>query len=208
MPVHQFSLLVQSAGTALLLLVFVLLYQKIRRRAFLDWIASWAFLLTSLMVVVLFPYYGEQRVFFFILHACVLAHALLLLRGVRRFRDERARSSRWELAWIVPVVALSWWASLEQGLVARAAPIYIATAIAYLTTAVAFAAGRGSPAGRFLLSGAFLVWGAERAGLAYALVHFGEPARMPAILQYSAFLAMFLEMTIAVGIIILLFEAG
>jgi diguanylate cyclase (GGDEF)-like protein len=208
MPVDQFSLLVQAAGTALLLLVFVLLYQKIRRRAFLDWIASWAFLLTSLMVVVLFPYYGQQRAFFFLLDACVLAHALLLLRGVRRFRDERARSSRLELLWIVPIVGLSWWASFEQDLVARAAPIYLATAIAYLTTAVAFAAGRGSPAGRFLLSGAFLVWGAERAGLSYALVRVGDPVRLPELLQYSAFLAMFLEMTIAVGIILLLFEAG
>jgi diguanylate cyclase (GGDEF)-like protein len=208
MPVHQFSLLVQAAGTALLLLVFVLLYQKIQRRAFLDWIASWAFLLTSLILVVLFPYSGEDHAFFFVLHTCVLAHAFLLLRGVRRFRNEGTRSSRLELLWIVPIVGLSWWASFGQGLVARAAPIYIATAIAYFTTAVAFAAGRGSLAGRFLLSVAFLVWGAERAGLAWALFRFGEPARLPELVQYSAFLAMFLEMTIAVGIIILLFEAG
>ena len=48
MPVHQFSLLVQSAGTALLFIVFVLLYQQIKRKAFLDWIASWAFLLCGL----------------------------------------------------------------------------------------------------------------------------------------------------------------
>jgi diguanylate cyclase (GGDEF)-like protein len=208
MPVHQFSLLVQSAGTALLFLVFVLLYQKIRRRAFLDWIASWAFLLASLTAVFLLPYFGRQRAYFVVIHACVLAHALLLLRGVRRFRDERVRSSRLELLWIVPVLAFAWWTSLEQGLVALATPIFLATAIAYITTAIAFAAGRGSPAGRFLLSGAFLIWGAERAGLAYAFMRFGEADRLPTLLQYSAFLGMFLEMTIAVGIIILLFEAG
>jgi diguanylate cyclase (GGDEF)-like protein len=208
MPVHQFSLLVQSAGTALLLVVFVLLYQKIRRRAFLDWIASWAFLLASLTSLFLIPFFGQQRVFFFLLHACVLAHALLLLRGVRRFRDDRLRASKLELLWILPILGLSWWTSIEQHLVERAAPVLLATAIAYVATGVSFALLAGSPGGRFLLSGSFLLWGMERAGLAYAIVQFGGPERMPSLYQYSAFLAMFFEMTIAVGIIILLFEAS
>jgi diguanylate cyclase (GGDEF)-like protein len=208
MPVHQFSLLVQSAGTALLFVVFVLLYQKIRRRAFLDWIASWAFLLASLTSLFLLPFLGQGRLFFFFLHACVLAHALLLLRGVRRFRDERIRSSKLELLWILPIVGLSWWTSLESNLVERAAPVLLATAIAYVASGISFALLRGSPGGRFLLSGSFLLWGLERIGLAYAIVRFGGPDRMPTLYQYSAFLAMFLEMTIAVGIIILLFEAS
>ncbi|HEX5134110.1 MAG TPA: GGDEF domain-containing protein [Thermoanaerobaculia bacterium] len=208
MPVHQFSLLVQSAGTALLFIVFVLLYQKIRRRAFLDWIASWAFLFASLTSLFLLPFLGQQWWFIFFLHACVLAHALLLLRGVRRFRDERLRTSRWELLWIVPIVALAWWTSVEQGLVTRAAPVVLATAIAYAATGISFMVMRGSPGGRFLLSGSFLLWATERASLAYAIARFGAPDNMPGLLQYSAFLAMFLEMTIAVGIIILLFEAS
>ena len=112
MPVHQFSLLVQSAGTALLFVVFVLLYQKIRRRAFLDWIASWAFLLASLTSLFLLPFTRQGQVFFFFLHACVLAHALLLLRGVRRFRDERIRSRKLELLWVLPIVGLVMYVSL------------------------------------------------------------------------------------------------
>jgi diguanylate cyclase (GGDEF)-like protein len=207
MPVHQFSLLVQSAGTALLFVVFALLYQKIRQRAFIDWIASWAFLLVSLTTLIFLPYVGESRESFFLLHACVLAHALLLLRGVRRFRDDRIRSSKVELLWIVPIVGLAWWTSLEPGLAARAAPILLATAIAYCATGIAFGAISGSAAGRVLLSASFLLWGLERAALAYGITRFGRPERMPELFQYSAFLAMFLEMTIAVGIIILLFEA-
>lgn len=207
MPVHQFSLLVQSAGTALLFVVFVLLYQKIRQRAFIDWIASWAFLLVSLTTLIFLPYLGESRESFFLLHACVLAHALLLLRGLRRFRDDRLRSSKAELLWIVPIVGLAWWTSLEPGLAARAAPILLATAIAYCATGIAFGAIFGSPAGRVLLSASFLLWGLERALRAYGIARFGGPERMPELYQYSAFLAMFLEMTIAVGIIILLFEA-
>ncbi|HSD72046.1 MAG TPA: GGDEF domain-containing protein [Thermoanaerobaculia bacterium] len=208
MPVHQFSLLVQSAGTALLLIVFVLLYQKIRRRAFLDWIASWAFLFASLTSLFLLPFLGQNRWFFFFLHSCVLAHALLLLRGVRRFRNDGLRSRKRELLWIIPILGLAWWTSLEQGLASRAVPVLIATAIAYAATGISFMIVGGSPGGRFLLSGSFLLWASERVGLAYSLVRFGAPGNMPGVLSYSAFLAMFLEMTIAVGIIILLFEAS
>jgi len=65
MPVYQFSLLIQAAGTVLLFLLFLLLYQKIRRRAFLDWIASWAFLLIglgagTLLGMLLAPKTGKQ----------------------------------------------------------------------------------------------------------------------------------------------------
>lgn len=209
MPVQQFSLLVQSAGTALLFIVFVLLYQKIKRKAFLDWIASWAFLMGALSALVLLPYLGPSRGFFFFVHACVLSHVLFLLRGVRHFRDDRLRSSRLELFWILPVLALSWWTSaLEEGAAGRSIPLIIATAIAYAVTSLAFAITPGSPAGRLLLSTSFLLWAAERAAFAYAHVRFGHPGRMPPLFEYSSFLAMFLEMMIAVGVIILLFEAS
>lgn len=209
MPVHQFSLLVQSAGTALLFIVFVLLYQKIKRKAFLDWIASWGFLMGGLSALVLVPYLGPSRGFFFFVHACLLSHVLFLLRGVRRFRDERLRSSRLELLWILPVLALSWWTSaLEEGVAGRSIPIIVATAIAYAVTSLTFAITPGSPAGRLLLSASFLLWAAERAVFAYAHLRFGHPDRASALFQYSSFLAMFLEMMIAVGVIILLFEAS
>ena len=42
------SLVVQAAGTVLLFVVFLLLYRKFRRPAFLDWIASWGFFLIGL----------------------------------------------------------------------------------------------------------------------------------------------------------------
>jgi len=209
MPVHQFSLLVQSAGTALLFIVFVLLYQKLKRKAFVDWIASWAFLLGGLSALLLLPYLFPSRGFFFFLHACLLSHVLFLLRGVRRFRDERLRSSRLELFWILPVLALSWWTSaLEDGFAGRSIPIIVTTAIAYAVTSLVFAITPGSPAGRLLLSASFLLWAAERAVFANAHVRFGHPDQMPALFHYSSFLAVFLEMMIAVGVIILLFEAS
>lgn len=209
MPVNQFSLLVQSAGTALLFIVFVLLYQQIKRRAFLDWIASWAFLLGGLSALVLLPYIGPSRGFFFFVHACLLSHVLFLLRGARRFRDERLRSSRFELLWIVPVLGLSWWTSaLEGGVAGRSVPIILSTAIAYAVTSLVCAITPGSPAGRLLLSLSFLLWAAERAAFAYAHSRFGGPDRMPPLFEYSSFVGMFLEMMIAVGVIILLFEAS
>jgi len=209
MPVHQFSLIVQAAGTALLFVVFVMLYQKIRRRAFLDWIASWALLLAGLTALVLLPHVGQNRGFIFFLHACLLSHAVLLLRGVRRFRNDRAKSSRLELLWVLPVVGLSAWTSaVEAGAAARATPILLALAAAYAATAISFALAPGSVAGRVLLSGSFLAWAAERAIVGYAYARFGGAELMPALLHYANFLAMFLEILIAVGIIILLFEAS
>jgi diguanylate cyclase (GGDEF)-like protein len=208
MPVYRFSLLVQSAGTALLFVVFLMLYQKIRRRFFLDWIASWAFLLTGLTALFLRPFLGSTRGFFFFLHACLLAHALLLLRGLRRFRNEKVRSKKRELLWIVPVVGLAWWSSAMPQGVTGTIRILLATAVAYAVTAIVFAITPGSAAGRLLLSASFLVWSAESALLAYAHARYGLPEQMPPLFQYSSFLAMFLEMLIAVGIIILLFEAS
>jgi diguanylate cyclase (GGDEF)-like protein len=209
MPVNQFSLLVQSAGTALLFIVFVLLYQQMKRKAFLDWIASWAFLLGGLSALVLLPYLFPSRGFFFFVHACLLSHVLFLLRGARHFRDERLRASRLELFWILPILALSWWTSaLDEGVAVRSIPIILATAIAYAVTSLVFAITPGSPAGRLLLSLSFLLWAAERAAFAYAHIRFGLLDRMPAVFDYSSFLGMFLEMMIAVGVIILLFEAS
>ncbi|MGH9367781.1 MAG: GGDEF domain-containing protein [Thermoanaerobaculia bacterium] len=65
----------------------------------------------------------------------------------------------------------------------------------------------GSAAGRIFLSIAFLLWGAERAVSGLGLVRFGSLQNLPAWLQYLGFAGMFLEMMIAVGIIVLLFEA-
>src|SRR5207247_1561784 len=52
------------------------------------------------------------------------------------------------------------------------------------------------------------IWGVASVLMAYALGRFGLPEQMPPLVQYGSFLAMFLEMMIAVGIIILLFEAS
>src|SRR5262245_63686006 len=113
MPVYQFSLLIEAAGTFLLLILFLILYQKIRRRAFLDWIASWSFLLVTLILRFMLPSLAEPRPFVFLLHLSLLAHVVFLLRGVRQFRDEKAVRGPMELLWIVPVFAFSWWTALE-----------------------------------------------------------------------------------------------
>ena len=59
-----------------------------------------------------------------------------------------------------------------------------------------------------LLSSSLMFWGVERAVSASAYVRFGSPAFWPVPLHYMNFAAMFFEMMIAVGIIILLFEAS
>ena len=63
MPVYQFSLLIQAAGTALLLILFLLVYQKIRLRALSQWIVSWACLLIGLAGFCFAPpsAYGRAR---------------------------------------------------------------------------------------------------------------------------------------------------
>ena len=123
MPVYHFSLLIQAAGTALLFLLFLLLFQKIRRKAFGDWIASWAFLLGGLILLLLMPRLTDTRPFIFILHVFLLAHVVFLLRGVRRFRNEGAATGALELLWLIPLVAAAWWTSIEADQVSgRAAP--------------------------------------------------------------------------------------
>jgi diguanylate cyclase (GGDEF)-like protein len=220
MPVHQFSLLVQAAGTFLLFLLFLLLYKKIRRRAFFDWIASWAFLalglgLSFLLSSSLSPRalrlfsVGESRPFIFLLHVCLLAHVVFLLRGVRHFRDERASRGPMELLWIIPVIAIAWWTAFEANRVTgESAPIALVLGAAYLTAAVSFAIMPGSAAGRVLLSISFLTWGIEEAILGAAYLRFRDPAAMPEALQYANLAAMLLEMMVGVGAIILLFETS
>jgi diguanylate cyclase (GGDEF)-like protein len=211
MPVYQFSLLIQSAGTFLLFVLFLLLYQKIHRRAFLEWIASWAFLLIGLclqLVLANVPQGQAQRPFVFLLNLAQLAHVLFLLRGVRRFRDERAGSGALELLWVVPVIAIAWWTSIEADAISGRAAMGLVLAAAYATAAIAFTIAPGSAAGRVLLSASLMFWGVERAVTASAYVRFGVPAAWPEPLHYMNFAAIFFEMMIAVGIIILLFDAS
>ncbi len=209
MPVYQFSLLIQAAGTVLLFLLFLLLYRKIRRRAFLDWIASWAFLLCGLGLELVMPMIAETRSFIFLLHIALLAHLLFLLRGVRRFRDERAGTGAYELLWVVPIVAIAWWTAMQSGTASsHSAAIALVLAAGYVTAAVSFAITTGSRAGRVLLSISFLLWGVEEAVIGFGYLRFRDPAAMPEMLQYGNFAAMLLEMMVAVGIIILLFEAS
>ena len=207
MPVYHFSLLIQAAGTALLFLLFLLLFQKIRRKAFGDWIASWAFLLGGLILLLLMPRLTDTRPFIFILHVFLLAHVVFLLRGVRRFRNEGAATGALELLWLIPLVAAAWWTSIEADQVSgRAAPMALILAAGYVAAAAGFAITPGPVAGRVLLALSFLLWGVERAVVGSAYLRFETPDRMPELLQYSSFAGMFLEMMIGVGIIILLFE--
>ncbi|MEP6800955.1 MAG: diguanylate cyclase [Acidobacteriota bacterium] len=202
-------MLIQAAGTVLLFLLFLLLYKKIRRRAFLDWIASWAFLLCGLGLELVMPMIAETRSFVFLLHIALLAHLLFLLRGVRRFRDERAGTGAYELLWIVPIVAIAWWTAMQSGTASsHSAAIALVLAAGYVTAAVSFAITTGSRAGRVLLSISFLLWGVEEAVIGFGYLRFRDPAAMPEMLQYGNFAAMLLEMMVAVGIIILLFEAS
>jgi hypothetical protein len=212
MQPYLLSLLVQAAGTVLLFVVFLLLFRKFRRPAFLDWIASWAFFLASLALLwwVLSPAGGGSRLGLFALVLSLLAHVFFLLRGVWRFRSEEAVSRPAEILWAVPILAAAWWlssAAVEPAL-GWAAPLSFLRAAAYLATAVAFALTPGSAGGRAILSASFLVWGIERIVLGVAYRQYGGVAAMPETLQYGYFLEMFLEMTVGVGIIILLFEAS
>ena len=206
LSIAQFPLLIQAAGTLLLVLLFLLLYRKIRRGAFLDWIASWAFLFAGLSLQIALHNSDTRRLAVFV-NLALLAHVVFLIRGTRRFRNPAARMSPWELAWILPAIVIAWWAAtLEPGLEATA-PMALVRAAAYVLTAIWFAVSPGSAAGRIFLSIAFLLWGAERAIAGVGLMRFGSLRSLPAWLQYLGFAGMFLEMMIAVGIIVLLFEA-
>ena len=212
MQTYLFSLVVQAAGTVLLFVVFLLLYRKFRRPAFLDWIASWGFFLIGLVLwgLMLAPFVAPSQPALLALVLALLAHVFFLLRGVRRYRQAQPVSRPAEMLWAVPILALAWWLSSQtfSPAVGWATPISFLRAAAYIVTAFAFAMTPGSPGGRGILSASFLLWGAERAILGVAYMRYGDIAQMPQTLQYAYFLEMFLEMTIGVGIIILLFEAS
>ena len=208
MEAQYLPLLVQAAGTILLFVVFLLLYRKFRRPAFLDWIASWGFFLAGIGVQGLVFESGggpdSLKVPLFCLNLALLAHVFFLLRGVSRFRRERSSSRPVEMLWILPILGLAWWFS---GTGAPDAYISFVRAAAYLVTAVAFARTPGSAGGRVLLSSSFFLWGAERAAVGWAKLYYGFGG-LPKPYAYGQFFEMFLEMTVGVGIIILLFEAS
>ena len=201
-------LLVQAAGTILLFVVFLLLYRKFRRPAFLDWIASWGFFLVSIGVEGVLQQPGaaddSRKVPYFLLNLALLAHVFFLLRGVSRFRRERSASKPAEMLWILPILGVAWWFS---GTNAPDTYISFIRAAAYVVTAVAFARTPGSAGGRVLLSSSFFLWAVERAVFGWAQLYYGT-AGMPKPYAYGQFFEMFLEMTVGVGIIILLFEAS
>jgi diguanylate cyclase (GGDEF)-like protein len=204
MEVHHFSLLVQAAGTVLLFVVFVLLYRKFRRPAFLDWIASWGFFLigVGLLGFSQTPS-GGVRLTTIALNVALLSHVFFLLRGVWRFRSERAVARPAEMLWAVPILAAGWGLSY---LPAPEGPIAFVRAGAYFITAIAFARAPGSGGGRAILSASFLVWGLEMAALGWGYLTRGI---IPLDLAtYGYFLEMVLEMIVGVGIIIVLFEAS
>ena len=209
MSVSQFSLLIQAAGTALLLFLFILLYQKIRRPAFLDWIASWAFLLAGLIVLLLAGEIGLDRSLLVLLNFNLVAHAVCLLRGAHDFRREKtSRGGPLQALWALPVLALAEWAAASGASPGQFAPVALFLAAVYVAAAVSFAIGPGSAAGRFLLTVSFLLWGVAQAVTASAHVRFRDPAALPVPLHYAGFAILLLEMMIAVGIILLLFEAS
>jgi diguanylate cyclase (GGDEF)-like protein len=208
MKTPNVALLVQAAGTILLFAVLLLLYRKFRRPAFLDWIASWAFFLggTALLWVTLGSRGPSEprSIPLFALNATMLGHVFFLLRGVRRFRRQSAESRPVEMLWAVPILGLSW---LCATLVLTPVPVTLIRAAAYLFTAIAFARAPGSAGGRFLLSSSFFLWSVERLFLGMG-EWFGSPHGVGWLFEVTPFFEMFLEMTVAVGIILLLFEAS
>src|SRR3984893_6804216 len=144
METYLFSLLVQAAGTILLFIVFLLLYRKFRRPAFLDWIASWAFFLVSIGLLAISQAEALRRVAVPVLEVALLAHVFFLLRGVWRFRRQEAVSRPVEMLWSLPILGLAWWFSTMQ---APEAPVAFLRAAAYLVTALAFALTPGSVGG-------------------------------------------------------------
>jgi diguanylate cyclase len=207
--VELLALPVQAAGTILLFIVFLLLYRKFRRPAFLDWIASWGFFLASIGLRWVLVRSGApdeaRRIPLFALNLALLAHVFFLLRGVWRFRRESSASKPVEMLWVLPILGVAW---LLSGTSAPETFISFVRAAAYLVTAVAFARTPGSAGGRVLLSCSFLLWTVERAAVGWAQLHYGGGLAMPSAYAYGQFFEMFLEMTVGVGIIILLFEAS
>jgi len=140
-------------------------------------------------------------------NGALLVHVVFLVRGTRRFRDPADRTTAVDLLWILPAATIAWWAATAEPGHAPTAPMALVRSAAYVLTAIWFALTPGSAAGRIFLSISFLLWGAERAVSGLGLLKFGSMAELPAWLQYFGFAGMFLEMMIAVGIIVLLFEA-
>jgi len=206
MPVYEFSLLIQAAGTALLFVLFLLVYQKIRLRALLAWITSWAFLLLGLAVLRFAPALGLGRKIFFLNNAAFLLHAFFLLRGIRRLRSEKAASGA-ELLWVLPILGVAWVAA-AGGQAGPSALVALVLAAAYVTAAVSFATTPGSTVGRLLLSVSFLLWSVEQTVVGAAFLRFRQSAQLPQTLHYAGFAAMLLEMMVAVGVIVLLFEGS
>src|SRR5215510_4873042 len=136
MPIYQFSLLIQAAGTGLLLVLFLLVYRRIRLPALLEWIASWAFLLAGLAVLWALPTLGIRRELLFANHVALLAHGLFLLRGIGRLRDPRSPRVA-DLLWFVPIFGIAWVTSSGAG--KSSAFVALILAAAYVTAAVAFA---------------------------------------------------------------------
>jgi len=208
MPVYKFSLLIQAAGTGLLLILFVLVYQKVRLSALLEWIASWVCLLGGLSAFWLTPFLGNSRNVVIVTHGLFLAHALFLFRGIRRLRGKNG-SGATGLLWIVPIAGLAWLtASLDRTAAGYSASVALILAAAYLAAAVSFAITPGSTVGRLLLAVSFLLWGVEQAVIGTTILRFGDVPRLPASLQYAGFAAMLIEMMVAVGVIHLLFESS
>ena len=206
MPVYKFSLLIQAAGTGLLLILFVLVYQKIRLRALLEWIASWACLLSGLAAYWFAPSLGHSRGIVLLIHGLLLSHAFFLLRGIRRLRE--ASGSAADLVWLIPIAGLAWLTADAVQTAGYSAFVALIVAAAYVTAAVFFAITPGSTVGRLLLSVSFLLWGVEQAVIGAAILRFRDPTQLPATLQYGGFAAMLLEMMVAVGVILLLFEGS
>ncbi len=111
MDTYLFSLLVQAAGTILLFVVFLLLYQKFRRPAFLDWIASWGFFLASIAMLAVTQAEAWRKIALPVLEVALLGHVFFLLRGVWRFRRQEAVSRPVELLWALPILGVAWWFS-------------------------------------------------------------------------------------------------
>ncbi|MEP6995626.1 MAG: GGDEF domain-containing protein [Acidobacteriota bacterium] len=205
METYLFSLLVQAAGTILLFIVFVLLYQKFRRPAFLDWIASWAFFLGSIGLLALSQVDAWRKMALPVFEVALLGHIFFLLRGVWRFRKHEAVSRPVEMLWALPIVAIAWWLST---LSIPEAPVAFLRAGAYIITALAFALTPGSVGGRAILSSSFFFWAAELLVVGRGYLLYPDQSAMPPLYTSAPFVEMFLEMTVGVGIIILLFEAS
>jgi diguanylate cyclase (GGDEF)-like protein len=205
MDSNFFSLLVQAAGTVLLFVVFLLLYRKFRRPAFLDWIASWAFLLANIILLAVARSPEVRRPVLLAAEVALLTHVFFLLRGMWRFRSKESSSRPAEMLWALPIVAVSWWFWTMS---VPGPPTALLCAAAYLITAYAFAVTPGSVGGRAILSCSFVLWAAERLAVGLLYLQVDDPARLAEFHTYAHFFEMLLEMTVGVGIIILLFEAS